>query len=651
MTERPEFSRRTHVAELIAVAAIVFVIVMGTAHIEPEGAERGVDALAYVCGIGGALSLLLWRRAPAVMVGIVAVAIFTYFARSYPPGPALLPGPISLVLLGLRAKRAVAWTGAIVMWAAVTLGLTVGDGRGDRLALAAVGWTLAAVFAGQLVAARRERIVADRERRRLTEYQAVTDERLRIAQDLHDSVAHAMATINVQAGTAAHLLARRPDQIDQQQLGTALTAIRTASAEVLDELGAILGLLRGWRRPDERRRAAAAGRARTARRPRRPRPCRRAGGDRERRGNQATTLPVPISTAAYRVRPGGAQQCPPPRRAGRTRGGARLASADDGAVRVEVVDDGGDVAGRGGEQPGGRSWRTGQGGFRPRRDARARRRHRWAARGGAGGGRRFQGGRRVAGPVIRVVLADDQILVRSGFRALLDAEDDITVVGEASDGAEALDVCRELQPDLVLMDIRMPGVDGLTATRQISEDRRLDGVRVLILTTFEIDEYVYEALRAGASGFLVKHTEPAELIRAVRVVAAGESLLSPGATRRLIAAFVDSGAGADARTGAAARGERVDGARARGRRPRRRRAVERGDRPAMGREQRDGAHPRQPGDDEAAGSRSGPARRVRLPLRAGGDPARRLSDRCAGGGAGTVSGVRSGVAELGAANP
>ena len=150
----------------------------------------------------------------------------------------------------------------------------------------------------------------------------------------------------------------------------------------------------------------------------------------------------------------------------------------------------------------------------------------------------------MAGPVIRVVVADDQILVRSGFRALLDAEDDITVVGEASDGAEAFAVCREVTPDVVLMDIRMPGVDGLTATRRIIEDRRLDGVRVLILTTFEIDEYVYEALRAGASGFLVKHTEPAELIRAVRVVAGGESLLSPGATRRLIAAFVDSGGGA-----------------------------------------------------------------------------------------------------------
>jgi DNA-binding NarL/FixJ family response regulator len=150
----------------------------------------------------------------------------------------------------------------------------------------------------------------------------------------------------------------------------------------------------------------------------------------------------------------------------------------------------------------------------------------------------------MAGSVIRVVLADDQVLVRSGFRALLDAEDDITVVGEASDGAEALALCRDRQPDLVLMDIRMPGVDGLTATRNITDDRRLDGVRVLILTTFEIDEYVYEALRAGASGFLVKHTEPEELIRAVRVVAAGESLLSPGATRRLIAAFVDGGGSA-----------------------------------------------------------------------------------------------------------
>ena len=139
--------------------------------------------------------------------------------------------------------------------------------------------------------------------------------------------------------------------------------------------------------------------------------------------------------------------------------------------------------------------------------------------------------------VIRVVLADDQALVRSGFRALLDAEDDIAVVGEAGDGETAVALARQHRPDVVLMDIRMPGVDGLTATRQISDDAELVDVKVLILTTFELDQYVYEALHAGASGFLVKHTEPAELVHAVRVVAAGDALLSPGVTRRLIAAF------------------------------------------------------------------------------------------------------------------
>jgi DNA-binding NarL/FixJ family response regulator len=145
--------------------------------------------------------------------------------------------------------------------------------------------------------------------------------------------------------------------------------------------------------------------------------------------------------------------------------------------------------------------------------------------------------------MIRVLLADDQVLVRTGFKALLEAEDDIEVVGEAGDGAEAVARTIELRPDIVLMDIRMPNVDGLTAARQIADHPDLAGVKVLVLTTFELDEYVYEALRAGASGFLVKHTEPAELIRAVRVIAAGEALLSPGVTRRLIGAFTNTAAG------------------------------------------------------------------------------------------------------------
>jgi DNA-binding NarL/FixJ family response regulator len=139
--------------------------------------------------------------------------------------------------------------------------------------------------------------------------------------------------------------------------------------------------------------------------------------------------------------------------------------------------------------------------------------------------------------MICVVLADDQALLRAGFRALLDAQADIEVVGEAGDGDEALARTRELKPDIVLMDIRMPGQDGLAATRAIAADPHLSEVRVLVLTTFDLDEYVFEALRAGASGFLVKDTEAPDLLAGIRAVARGDALLSPGVTKRLIAEF------------------------------------------------------------------------------------------------------------------
>jgi DNA-binding NarL/FixJ family response regulator len=141
--------------------------------------------------------------------------------------------------------------------------------------------------------------------------------------------------------------------------------------------------------------------------------------------------------------------------------------------------------------------------------------------------------------VIRVVLADDQALVRAGFRVLLDAEPGVEVVGQATNGREAIELTRAERPHVVLMDIQMPDISGIEATRQIAADPALDGVRVLILTTFELDEYIVDALRAGASGFLIKDTEPVELVRAVKVVAAGDSLLSPSVTRRLISEFVN----------------------------------------------------------------------------------------------------------------
>jgi len=152
--------------------------------------------------------------------------------------------------------------------------------------------------------------------------------------------------------------------------------------------------------------------------------------------------------------------------------------------------------------------------------------------GGPGAAAERDGGRE-----LRVALADDQALVRAGFRMLLEAEPGFAVVGEAADGVEAVELVRATRPDVVLMDVRMPRRDGLEATREISADPALADVRVLVLTTFELDEYVFGALRSGASGFLLKDVEPVELLRAVRVVAAGDALLAPRVTRRLIAEF------------------------------------------------------------------------------------------------------------------
>ncbi len=161
--------------------------------------------------------------------------------------------------------------------------------------------------------------------------------------------------------------------------------------------------------------------------------------------------------------------------------------------------------------------------------------------------------------MITVALVDDQALVRAGFQALLDSEDDIEVVGQAADGRAALELVRRRRPAVVLMDIRMPELDGLAATAQITSDPLLSATRIVVLTTFELDEYVFGALRAGASGFLLKDVEPADLLTAIRVVADGEALLAPRLTRRLIEAFVTGGGtapGADAQLEPLTRRER-----------------------------------------------------------------------------------------------
>ncbi len=224
----------------VAVALLVVVLVtIGTSQVGAEPGERAIDGVALACAVLGAASLALWRRLPVVMVVAVSVVIAVYKARSYPGGPVVLPVPLSMLGLGYIASRWVAWGGVVALFVATLIGSLIAGGGIFFHLLLVVGWGAAAVLAGQALAAQGERVAAKRERQASAQEQALANERLRIAQDVHDSVAHAMATINVQSGVAAHLLEQKPEQAV-----VALEAIRTASRDALDELGAILGVLR-----------------------------------------------------------------------------------------------------------------------------------------------------------------------------------------------------------------------------------------------------------------------------------------------------------------------------------------------------------------------------------------------------------------------
>lgn len=225
--------------DLVVVMLLLVLVMIGTSRIEPEPADRPVDWLAFVCGAVAVLALMWWRHWAVAVAGVVSIVIGVYLARRYPAGPVLLPGPLAMFSLGYVESRRVSWMGVGGLLVTVAIGLVIAEEELPLHLLFFLGWGAAAVLAGQALAARGERAAAARERVAHAQEQALANERLRIAQDLHDSVAHAMATINVQSGVAAHLVEHRPGQA-----AVALEAIRVASRDALDELGEILGLLR-----------------------------------------------------------------------------------------------------------------------------------------------------------------------------------------------------------------------------------------------------------------------------------------------------------------------------------------------------------------------------------------------------------------------
>ena len=388
-----------------------------------------------------------------------------------------------------------------------------------------------AIAAGDILRSRRlsaQRVVEAHEQQTL---RRVGQERLQIAREIHDVVAHAMTAINVQAGVAAHLLERDPGQAYE-----ALRNIKHTSGAALTDLRATLDVLR-----DPSQAAPLGPQAGLAEIAELTEGLSAAGVAVDLAVERVDDVPAAVQSAGFRIVQEALTNVARHAHAATARVGVRRVP---GAVVIEVVDDGVGARRSNGHVNG--DLETSGNGVRGMRE-------RAAALGGTldaepvddGGWRvraRLPVGTSepdpVAQPMITVELADDQSLVRAGFHALLDAEPEITVVAEAADGESAVALARRHRPQVVLMDIRMPRMDGLEATAQITGDADLAETRVVVLTTFELDEYVFGALRAGASGFLLKDVEPADLVTAVRVVASGDALLAPRLTRRLIEAFV-----------------------------------------------------------------------------------------------------------------
>ncbi len=554
----------------LAVPALVLALqVAGTL------GEQDHHPLAQL-GVAGWLLLAVGPLALTVRRSHPVAALWVALAATAPPFSSSAAN-LSLVVAFFGAAtsghRRAAWTATVAGYViAVWLGpLAFGRPRSSlEFALLLAGWLAVMVTAAEAIRLRSERRTVTRAAQELDERRRASEERLRMARDLHDVIGHNISLISVQAAVGLDLMDSDPDQAR-----AALSAIKTVSREALDELRSMLAALR-----QTGEQAPTAPTPGLARLPELAQLTRAAGLPvRIEVSGPVRTLPAAVDLAAYRIVQESLTNVA--RHAGPGVATVRLGYRADG-VSVEVSDNGRGIPGgrlASGTASGagnGTGRGTGSGTGRGTGSGIAGMTERAAALGGhltagprAGGGfvvsawlpaptgtgtadtgmagtgtagaapSRSRAGRDRDGErtVIRVLIVDDQALVRAGFRALLSARADIEVAGEATDGTEAVAQARALRPDVVLMDIRMPGLDGLSATRQITADPQLTGVRILILTTFELDEYLFDALRHGASGFLVKDTEPGDLVTAVRAVAAGDALISPGMTRRLVAEF------------------------------------------------------------------------------------------------------------------
>jgi DNA-binding NarL/FixJ family response regulator/signal transduction histidine kinase len=497
--------------------------------------------------IGATALCLLFRRShtlPAVagvMLGLATLVVFLT------PPQDLLSITLLLVSASYAAGahlegRTSLWGLAIVVGTVVTATL-VTDPTDIFFPVAMFGvvpWLAGRTIRNQTMLARElaERAEQAEHAREEDERRAIAAERNRIARELHDVLAHNLSVMVVQAGAARRIVDRSP-----QKATEAAELIQRTGREALDELRALFGPVRRGEGeelsgpPSLARVDELARRARTAGLPVELRVL-----------GEPVPLPTGIDLTAYRV----VQEALT--NAIKHAGAARAAvtvSYEPNEVVLTVEDDGGGrpwarglrrrLRARGHARAGDPLRRSAPGRTAPRRRLR---RPRAPAHAPARAGRRAlypaEQGDRMS---VRVLLVDDQALIRAGFRMILDAEDDIEVVGECADGTQAVDSAHRLDPDVVLMDIRMPEMDGIEATRRIAGGNGDHPVRVLMLTTFDLDEYVYDALRAGASGFLLKDVPAEQLVEAIRVVAQGDALLAPSVTRRLISEFSRSAPG------------------------------------------------------------------------------------------------------------